>query len=209
MKKYKKLTAILLAMVMLLAMAIPALAATEAVPSNQVHVIVTHDCTVTYNFPEDPTESYYEWAILGTPEENGLVVYDAGYVNIDKVPLSVKQAYLKGVYEDPLPGVVSYLDVIVAALGIDNADYGWDATPKAGEPGGYISDYDNMAESWDSEQVDGDLWWVSGMGFVVAMGDAATDDISFPTEYLSNIPAEGGITLYVDCGYYELYTYLN
>lgn len=109
---------------------------------------------------------------------------------INNVPVNLDSAtlvkpYLPAGTPDPLPGTVSVLDCVIAAVGNYSKTLGWDANPQYGSPGGWI---DDMFGLIGVDYEDNTHWWGKGWTCTYLRNNVQ----NIPSGYLSNIPAQTG-----------------
>lgn len=196
MKKIKRILSLVLALAMVMAMGITSFAA-ENDANDTVTVLFTKNCSKN-------TNAGSEW--LGYTAANN-TLYAGGTVSVASLANCTK-SYIPANTEDPMNGVASVMDAIMAAQPSYVFSTGWDATPWSGDPGAYINNVQNTnlesnyteTESEDDENILNCRSW--GTGFVVIIQDA-NGNRTFPTEYVSNIEVEAGMTIYVDLASYD------
>ena len=202
MKTAKKLTALLLAVVMVLAMSVSAFAATT---DTGLSGTVTVKFTKNYS---DTDDGVYTWN--ATRGEDLFTTNSSVTVNLatlNGVELSVCKAYYSEPTTNAMYNTVSVLDVVMAAAASSGhtPTGNWDADPDEGLPGGYLYNVDNQEfESYYGENGDG-TYWMMGTGFVIGVASNASAEPTFSTSYLSNVAAStlsSGAVIYVDLGNY-------
>ena len=201
MKTAKKLTALLLAVVMVLAMSVSAFAATT---DTGLSGTVTVKFTKNYS---DTDDGVYTWN--ATRGEDLFTTNSSVTVNLatlNGVELSVCKAYYSEPTTNAMYNTVSVLDVVMAAAASSGhtPTGNWDADPDEGLPGGYLYNVDNQEfESYYGENGDG-TYWMMGTGFVIGVASNASAEPTFSTSYLSNVAAStlsSGAVIY-DLGNY-------
>lgn len=202
MKTAKKLTALLLAVVMVLAMSVSAFAATT---DTGLSGTVTVKFTQGYS---DTDDNVYTWTANRGSDlftTNSSVTVDLSTLN--NVALSRCKAYYSEPETHAMYNTVSVLDVVMAAANSSgHTPVGnWDDDPDEGLPGGYLYNVDNQEfEFYYGENGDG-TYWMMGTGFVIGVASDASANPTFSTSYLSNVAAStlnSGAVIYVDLGNY-------
>ena len=202
MKTAKKLTALLLAVVMVLAMSVSAFAATT---DTGLSGTVTVKFTKNYS---DTDDGVYTWnATRGEDLFTTNSSVTVKLATLNGVELSVCKAYYSEPTTNAMYNTVSVLDVVMAAAASSGhtPTGNWDADPDEGLPGGYLYNVDNQEfESYYGENGDG-TYWMMGTGFVIGVASNASAEPTFSTSYLSNVAAStlsSGAVIYVDLGNY-------
>lgn len=203
MRTAKKLTALLLAVIMVFAMSVSAFAANITTGDT-----ITVKFTYNYSYNED---NVYTW----TPANGSDLFTTNSTVQVNLTTLNGQSlATCKAAYSEPtnhsMSSTISVLDVVVAAaLSTNHTVQGsWDSNPKTGLPGGYIHNIDNRELMFDGGDNGDGTWWLSGEGFVIGTdttADAATANPTFSNSYLSNVAITSlpsGTVIYVDLGTY-------
>ncbi len=99
-------------------------------------------------------------------------------VSVSLDPSTLVKDYLPTTADDPLPGKVSVLDCVIAAVGNYSKTVGWDAAPLYGDPGAWIDDMFGLI-GFDDE--DDTAWF--GKGWTCKVNGTS------PIDYLSNVEA--------------------
>ena len=205
MKTLKKLTAMVLALAMIIAMSVSSFA---------VNVTTSDTVTVkfTYNYSNN-MDDVYTWY------DNEINSGDLFTTNSTvQVNLSTLNGYdlstLKGKYNLPdghaMSSTISVLDVVLAAALSTNhtVTCSWDNDPEEGAPGGYLYNIDNRTLAFEYGLNDNGTYWLSGEGFVIGTDTtavAANANPTFSDTYLSNVAITTfpvGTVIYVDLGTY-------
>ena len=202
MRTAKKLTALLLAVIMVFAMSVSAFAATT---DTGLSGTVTVKFTKNYSDTDDGV-----YTLNATRGEDLFTTNSSVTVNLATLN-GVELSKCKKIYSEPttnaMYNTVSVLDVVMAAIKSSDREAvgNWDADPDEGLPGGYLYNVDNQEfESYYGENGDG-TYWMMGTGFVIGVASNASAEPTFSTSYLSNVAAStlsSGAVIYVDLGNY-------
>lgn len=204
MRKLKSLLVAIMAFAMVMAMSSVAMAADNVVntegQTGTVTVIFTKDCS--YSYDETDGTIGYDW--LGYNGTSSLLIPSVGAQTVNIADLN---GMTKG-YEDgntnPFGTKVSVMDAIYY-LGQENEkvvtlDTGWSPAYDGQEAGSYVHNVDNQQLTYESEPNGDGTWTITGTGFYVSVLKKGADTPYFPTEYVSNVALEDGMTIYVDLG---------
>lgn len=198
----KKLLSLLLALMLLMSMAVPALATEDH--SNQVHLIFTTSNVESTNDPDDPDDISYTWT--GT----GYVLYDAGWITLssDLMTSTNRAKYVPSdVSTFAGQSFINLMDVIMTQKTSQGITTTWDynATTYGSPNGAYITLACTLPPAVDYEEVGSSTVNMYGSGWYIAVKLPGSNTITYPEYYGSSIQAVGGSILYVDYGYYEYY----
>ncbi len=204
MRKFKGLFAVLMAMAMMLAMSSMAFAADNRVNTDgqtgTVTVYFTRDCS--YSYDETDGTIGYDW--IGDVTDPTLLKDSVGAQTVTFAELN---GMIKG-YEDgntnPFGTKASVMDAIYY-LGQQNEDVvtldcGWSPAYDGQEAGAYVHNVDNQELTYDSTPNGDGTYTMTGTGFYVSVLKDGEATPYFPTEYVSNVALEDGMTIFVDFG---------
>lgn len=205
MKNLKKLTALILVVVMVFAMSSSVLAANYTT-TDDVKVVFTKGFSFseneTYTWNKNSGGSY----LFGATSEVTAVLKswtgDSTMVNL------IKDKYYEPA-DHAMRSKISVLDVVISAALTHQLQCGWNAKPEKGEPGGYLYNIDNNTLRFEEFDNGDGTREILGDGFVIAIGDGTnptTANVYFPETYLSNVEITSlpkGSVIFVDLGMYH------
>lgn len=197
--KLRKLTAILMALVMIFALSATAFATENT--GNTVTVKFTQYCSET----EDGIYSWTPGSGYDLFDTNSTVLVNTETLNGISLSSCKAEYYLPSDHQ--MRNTVSVLDVVIAALKENNHSIvaGWDAYPEDGLPGGYIYNIDDQEFEFYAEPNGDGTYWMMGTGFVIGIANDANSAPVFSDTYLSNVSASTlgpNAVIYVDLGFY-------
>lgn len=210
-KNIKKLTSMMLALVMAFALAAPAFAAeAPAATTGSVTVSITQGMFTPGGMGDDGKTIPQEFcggALVGNKNFPGIVNYN---VSIDTIKAMINDG-IQDVYEAPEELPANVLDAIITAFYQNNykqISAGWDDNPEEGEPGGYINNVEPQEITYGEtvqKDVNGKLYNVySGTGWNIAVSDE-NGSIKAITEYGSSIELKPGMQIVFDISAYSIY----
>ena len=203
-KTFKRLTAVLMAMVMVFAMSSSVFATGEKGATVTVSVVQN-----SFNPDGTYTGSYSDFVNLnGTEIRNFEVPIEKIQEHINA---GYKYLYLPSTMEnDPMNNQPTVIDAIITALdmnGITDIDAGWDTYYNNGA---YIKNINSDPRVTntvveDHTDADGKVWYKSyGQGWNVAYSATPNGAMTAPQVYTSTIPVADGMNIIIDISYFEM-----
>ena len=205
-KNFKKLSAILMAIVMVLAMSTSVFAATgEKAASDTVTVSVVQNSFNPDGIYSGKYDSFVD--LNGTKIINLEVPISEIQSRID---MGYKYLYLPSTMTDPMNNQPTVIDAIITALdmkGITDIDAAWDTYYNNGAYIKNINSDPRVSNTVveDHKDANGKVWYKSyGHGWNIAYSNAIGSDMIVPQVYASTIPVVSGMNIIIDISYFEM-----